>query len=202
MSNPPPVRLAAGARVSLSECYRSSKVRPVYGTASKRCLVLLLPRVSGSGTMNDSPCVSTSTTTRRPPSRPRSIDAVVARDARPVRQRVERASLRAAGQGGAGRGAIGGRGADQRRSVGDRLHERRHRSPTTSRFAAPPRRSSRRGRRHLIASAIEHEAVLNTLKALARRGWRTTLAAGRSVGHRLARSAARGDRPTTRRSSR
>lgn len=31
------------------------------------------------------------------------------------------------------------------------------------------------GRRHLIASAIEHEAVLNTLKALGRRGWRVTL---------------------------
>src|SRR5881394_3451205 len=31
------------------------------------------------------------------------------------------------------------------------------------------------GRRHLIASAIEHEAVLNTLKALGRRGWRTSL---------------------------
>jgi cysteine desulfurase len=31
------------------------------------------------------------------------------------------------------------------------------------------------GRKHLIASAIEHEAVLNTLKALARRGWKTTL---------------------------
>jgi len=31
------------------------------------------------------------------------------------------------------------------------------------------------GRRHLIASAIEHEAVLNTCKALARRGWRTSL---------------------------
>ena len=31
------------------------------------------------------------------------------------------------------------------------------------------------GRRHLIASAIEHEAVLNTLRALARRGWTTTL---------------------------
>ena len=31
------------------------------------------------------------------------------------------------------------------------------------------------GRRHLIAGAIEHEAVLNTLKALARRGWKTTL---------------------------
>jgi cysteine desulfurase len=31
------------------------------------------------------------------------------------------------------------------------------------------------GRKHLIASAIEHEAVLNTLKALAKRGWTTTL---------------------------
>ena len=31
------------------------------------------------------------------------------------------------------------------------------------------------GRKHLIASAIEHEAVLNTLRALQRRGWRTTL---------------------------
>ena len=31
------------------------------------------------------------------------------------------------------------------------------------------------GRKHVIASAIEHEAVLNTLKALARRGWTTTL---------------------------
>jgi cysteine desulfurase len=31
------------------------------------------------------------------------------------------------------------------------------------------------GRKHLIASSIEHEAVLNTLKALARRGWKTTL---------------------------
>jgi cysteine desulfurase len=31
------------------------------------------------------------------------------------------------------------------------------------------------GRRHLVASAIEHEAVLNTLKALNRKGWRTTL---------------------------
>ena len=31
------------------------------------------------------------------------------------------------------------------------------------------------GRKHLIASSIEHEAVLNTLKALARRGWTTTL---------------------------
>src|SRR5690349_13846156 len=33
------------------------------------------------------------------------------------------------------------------------------------------------GRRHLIASAIEHEAILNTFRALARRGWKTTLLA-------------------------
>jgi cysteine desulfurase len=31
------------------------------------------------------------------------------------------------------------------------------------------------GKRHLIATSIEHEAVLVTLKALARRGWKTTL---------------------------
>lgn len=30
-------------------------------------------------------------------------------------------------------------------------------------------------RRHIITTTIEHEAVLNTFKALARRGWRTTL---------------------------
>ncbi len=30
------------------------------------------------------------------------------------------------------------------------------------------------GRRHLVASAIEHEAVLHTAKALSRRGWRIT----------------------------
>jgi cysteine desulfurase len=30
------------------------------------------------------------------------------------------------------------------------------------------------GRRHLVTTAIEHEAVLNTMKALARRGWRVT----------------------------
>ncbi|HEV3214748.1 MAG TPA: IscS subfamily cysteine desulfurase [Vicinamibacterales bacterium] len=31
------------------------------------------------------------------------------------------------------------------------------------------------GRKHLITSGIEHEAVLNTFKALGRRGWRTTM---------------------------
>jgi cysteine desulfurase len=38
------------------------------------------------------------------------------------------------------------------------------------------------GRRHLIASAIEHEAVLVTFKALARRGWKTTLLPVDSTG--------------------
>ena len=37
-------------------------------------------------------------------------------------------------------------------------------------------------RRHLIASAIEHEAVLNTVKALARRGWTTSLLPADSTG--------------------
>lgn len=31
------------------------------------------------------------------------------------------------------------------------------------------------GRKHLISTSIEHEAILNTLKVLARRGWQTTL---------------------------
>ena len=35
--------------------------------------------------------------------------------------------------------------------------------------------AERAGRRHLIASAIEHEAVLNTVKALVKRGWTATL---------------------------
>ena len=75
------------------------------------------------------------------------------------------------------RSAVGG--ADSRRSVRDCVHQRRHRG----RQRRHPRRRRRpRGVRpaaqtvaHLIASAIEHEAVLNTFKALARRGWRPRL---------------------------
>ena len=51
------------------------------------------------------------------------------------------------------------------------------------------------GRRHLIASSIEHEAVLNTVKALARRGWTVDAAAGRRHRHRLARGARGGASP-------
>jgi cysteine desulfurase len=39
-----------------------------------------------------------------------------------------------------------------------------------------------RGRRHLVASAIEHEAVLNTCRHLERRGWRLTLVAPTAEG--------------------
>jgi len=38
------------------------------------------------------------------------------------------------------------------------------------------------GRRHLITTTIEHEAVLNTFKALARRGWTTTAVAVGQTG--------------------
>ena len=48
---------------------------------AKACLVLLLPMVSGSATMNDSLCVSTLTTTRRPPRRLRSSTRSRARPA-------------------------------------------------------------------------------------------------------------------------
>ena len=56
--------------------------------------------------------------------------------------------------------------AHRRRTVGDRVHERRHRGRQL--------RAARRGRgarsrpdeRHLITPRIEHEAVLNTVKAL------------------------------------
>lgn len=41
------------------------------------------------------------------------------------------------------------------------------------RGAAEAREAS--GRRHVVTTSIEHEAVLNTVKALGRRGWRTTV---------------------------
>ena len=59
------------------------------------------------------------------------------------------------------------------------------------------------GRRHLIASAIEHEAVLNTLQgARAPRLERRRSCPVDDERHRRARRAARGASPTTPRSSR
>ena len=46
---------------------------------------------------------------------------------------------------------------------------------TTPPCAAPPRPSKPSGRRHLIVSAIEHEAVLQTAKSLSRRGFEVSI---------------------------
>ena len=43
------------------------------------------------------------------------------------------------------------------------------------RGAAEATESIPNGRRHIVTSSIEHEAVLNTIKALTRRGWTSTL---------------------------
>jgi cysteine desulfurase len=43
------------------------------------------------------------------------------------------------------------------------------------RGAAEAAESIPNGRRHIVTSSIEHEAVLNTIKALTRRGWTSTL---------------------------
>ena len=48
------------------------------------------------------------------------------------------------------------------------------------------------GRRHLVTTGIEHEAVLNTVKALERRGWTTTLAVDRRLGRLSPDALARG----------
>ena len=111
-------------------------------------------------------CVSTSTTTRRRRSPPRSSRRWSRALTRRVRQRVERPPLRAAGQGGARRRAVRGRGADRRRAVARSSSRAAAPRPTTSRSAAPPRRSSRPAGGTSSPARIEHEAVLNTLKAL------------------------------------
>ena len=133
------------------------------------------------------PCASTSTTTPRPRSIPRSPSDD--RGAPRATSATRRASTTSASRPRPRSTTPGRRRrADRRRTRRDRLHERRHRGRQPRHRGAPPRRSRRRGRRHLIASAIEHEAVLNTLKALARRGWTTHAAPGRPAGHRRRRT--------------
>ena len=57
-------------------------------------------------------------------------------------------------------------------------------------------------RRHLVTSSIEHEAVLNTVKALARRGWSATLLPVDATGIVVAGRARRCDHRSRRRSCR
>ena len=125
-------------------------------------------------------CGSTSTTTRRRPPLPESssdghavltttfgnASSVHAFGQRPRRSSTTRART--------------GRGAHRRRARARSSSPAAAPRRTTWRCAAPPRRSSRRAGVHLITSGIEHEAVLNTLKALERRGW-TRDAAARST---------------------
>ena len=130
----------------------------------KRCLVLLLPRVSGSGTMNDSRCASTSTTTRRLP-----LAAEVSRGRGP-RDRATCSATRRACITSASRRRP--RIDEARSAVAALLNADPSEIVFTSggtesdnfaiRGAADALEPS--GRRHLIASAIEHEAVLNTLQ--------------------------------------
>ena len=58
------------------------------------------------------------------------------------------------------------------------------------------------GRKHLITSGIEHEAVINTFKALARRGWKTTMLPLDATGIVSPDRLARRDHRTRRRSCR
>ncbi len=114
------------------------------------------------------------------------------RDSGSLRQRVERAFLRAAGQGRRGQRAFGARLAPWRRSVRDRVHLRRHRVGQL--------RDSRRRRRARAGQA----APSHRERDRARGGVEHAEGAGaarmahhapaaRGVGHRVARPAARGD---------
>ena len=109
------------------------------------------------------------------PGRPGRRPGDGARARRGLRQRLERAPLRAARQGACStRRAspvaplIGGEPSEIVFTSGGTESDN-----LALRGAAEALEPT--GRRHLIASSIEHEAVLNTFKALARRGWRTTL---------------------------
>ena len=166
--------LRQGARGSLpsSECRNQKPCK--YKRRPERCLVLLLPMVSGNGRMKSSRCVSILTTTRRPlfrPRRPRRWPRAT-RDLFGNASSVHYFGQQAKAAMDEARSAVASLiGADPSEVVftsgGTEADN------FAIRGAADALEPG--GRRHLVASAIEHEAILNTLKALARRGWRTTL---------------------------
>src|SRR5574339_22921 len=141
---------------------------------AERCLVLSLPRVSGNGTMNGSHMRVYLDYNATTPLAPDVVDIVVAatRDLFGNASSVHHFGQQAKAALDDARTAVATLiGADPSEVVftsggteADNL---------AIRGAAEAAEAT--GRRHLVASAIEHEAVLNTLKALARRGWRTSL---------------------------
>ena len=81
-------------------------------------------------------------------------------------------------------GAIGGGGAAERRSVGDRVHERRHRVGQLRHSRRRGGARSRPGGAISSPARIEHEAVLNTLQGARAARMADDAAACRSHGHR------------------
>ena len=199
--NPPPVRVA---RAPGSSAVRDigSNVRPVYGPPQKRCLVLLLPRVSGE-------CYNERFTMRvyfdynaTTPLAPEVARRGGPRATRDVFGNAS--SVHHFGQ--QAKAAL-----DEARSAVAALINA---DPSEIVFTSGGTESDNfairgaaealepTGRRHLIASA--HRARSGAQHAQGARPPRLAddAAPGRSDRHRLAGSAARGDRPTTRRSSR
>ena len=148
------------------------------------------------------PCsASTSITTPRRRSRRPSLERMTGVLDRGVRQPVERAPFRAAGQSGDRRGPVRGRHAHRRRAVGDRVHERRHRErqlrhPGPGRGARTHGPSSPDRERHRARGGAEHAQGAGQARVAHH------AAPGRSDGYRLAPTRCARRSPTTRRSSR
>ena len=128
--------------------------------------------------MNDSPMRVYFDYNATTPLAPEVTEAVVRATRETLRQRIERASLRPAGQGGDRRGAVGGGGAHQRRSVRNRLHERRHRGrqlrdSRRRRGARADRPPSSRRQRDRARSGAQHAARRSRAADGARRSCRS-----------------------------
>src|SRR4051794_31508390 len=144
--------------------------------ATERCLVLSLPRLSASDTMNGSHMRVYFDYNATSPLSPAAADAV-ARATRDlfgnpssVHHYGQEAKAALDDARSAGAALVGGdpsevvftSGGTESDNFAIRGVAALHDSSQSGRASA---------RRHLVATAIEHEAVLNTLKSLARRGW-------------------------------
>ena len=189
-----------GRSGSLSAYYRVERSASIWEPA-KGCLVLLLSGVSGSGTMNDSPCVSTLTTTRRRPSRPKSPTRLlrVSREVFGNASSIHHFGQQAKATMDEARSAVAALlNADPSEIVftsgGTEVGQLR--DPRRRRGARADRPPSSDRERHRTRGGAQHAARARPPRLA------DDAAAGRSHRHRLARSAARGDRRATPRSSR